>query len=109
MKAQTPIYLATDCQKDGICFERQVIKDGRIVPTCADCRKRIPNFDFPACKEDESASSKYRNMGGNGFQSFTWDHEHILSTDAGMLRGAAYRELCLDCKNADYKKRYPDG
>ena len=107
MKAQIPIYVATECEQEGICASRKVIKDGRILPHCADCGKRIPNFDFPQCKEDESASPRYRNMGGAGFQSFTWDHEHILSTDAGMLRGAAYRELCLECKDIDYRKRYP--
>src|SRR5690242_661404 len=107
MKAQIPIFLAQECERDGLCSTRRVEKGGRIIPTCADCGKRIPNFDFAQLPEDAKAPVVYRNMGGRGFQSFTWDHEHILSTDVGMLRGAAYRELCLDCKNEDFKKRYP--
>ncbi len=99
-----PMFFEQDCD---ICKSRRVEINGRLVPTCADCGVRIPNYDFPTIPGDEQ-DRRYRNMGGHGAQSFTWDHEHLVSLEGGpMGRGPGYRELCWDCKDIDFRKRYP--
>ena len=96
MTTVVPMYLASECP---LCVDRVMVRHGRVVPTCADCGTRIPT---------RVEDLRYVHNGDRGFQSFTWDHEHIAAIDGfGSGRGPAYRELCYACMRIDYFKRYP--
>ena len=84
----TAIYEERDCP---VCKARPQ-------KVCADCNKPIPH---------ESVSYSYKNMGGMGFQSHTFDHRHTKIVGGNVGFGFAKRELCLDCYRLDFAKAYP--
>ena len=91
-----PTYPEQDCKISGPCSE--VAKN-----VCADCQTPIPNFD-----NAKSSDHRYRNMGGNGFQSCTSNHNHFRNIKGSTGMQPVRRELCVDCYLLDFAKQYPD-
>ena len=83
-----PIY-ERPCE---LCAKRRIPYKGGGVK-CADCGRKIAGEGVPP----------------SGFQSATYDHEHLISVEGQAGKQVATRALCKRCFKKDWKKKYPDG
>lgn len=78
-------------------------------PTCPDNGIKVAeDGKTHLCWDCNSLIGDYTNHQGNGYQSITYDHLHVLEVDSKSASSPVRRELCLSCYQIDFAKAYPE-